>query len=303
MKHLLRLGFVVVILASACGGGHSPTPVPSPSPTPGPAQTLAQLKLDLIDAYGQLWYCDPDFYPLPRGEEIDHAKERWSEVTADAEAFAAIAVKQALDPGGAFTDEQKLAVYHEWKILNAIALDPVGNDRYRFDYLAEPAAAGGKGTRTGGTIGTDGRIAVDQQVVADEPICPICLARGMRIEAPGGAIAVQDVRIGDTVWTLDERGRRVLGTVLAIGSTDAPANHEVVRLVLIDGRSVTASPGHPLGDGRRMGDLAAGDSLAGSFVASADRLPYTADRTFDLVVSGPTGLYLIDGIALASTIR
>lgn len=305
MNRLLVLAFAVAILAAACGGGQTPTPTsrPSPSPTPGPAQTLAELKLDLIDAYGPLWYCDPDFYPLPRGEEIDQAKARWAEVTADAEAFAAITASLALDSKGPFTDAQKLAVYQQWKVLNAIALDPVGNDRYRFDYLAEPAAAGGMGTRTGGTIGVDGRITVDQQAPADEPICPICLARGMRIEAPGGSIAIEDVRIGDAIWTLDAAGARVPGTVLAIGSMPAPANHEVVHLVLADGRTVTASPGHPLADGRRLGDLAIGDAVDGSTVASLERLPYTGGRTFDLVVSGPTGTYLIDGIALASTIR
>jgi hypothetical protein len=98
-------------------------------------------------------------------------------------------------------------------------------------------------------------------------------------------------------------GRRIAGTVIAIGSTPAPAGHRVVRLELADGRSVLASPGHPLADGRLLGDLRAGDAVDGSRVLSADRIPYAGDDTYDLVASGPTGVYLAGGIPLGSTLR
>jgi hypothetical protein len=77
----------------------------------------------------------------------------------------------------------------------------------------------------------------------------------------------------------------------------------VVRLVLADGRSVTASPGHPLADGRPLGELRARDVVSGSVVLSADPIRYDGARTFDLVVSGLTGTYLVDGIPLGSTLQ
>ena len=276
--------------------------MPSPSPTPRPALTLAQLKLALIAAYGPLWYCDPDFYPLARGEEIDRARERWPEVVADTEAFAALLAKRGLTAGTAFTDAQKLDIYHEWKILNAIALGPIGDGSYRFDFLAEPKASAAEGTRTEGAIAATGKITIAQQAAAGQPICPICLARGTRIQTPSGGVPVELLRIGAAVWTLDTAGRVIPGTVLGLGSTSAPVNHHVVRLVLADGRSVTASPGHPLADGRLLGNLRPGDLVDGSRVVVANLVPYTGGETFDIVVSGPTGVYLVDGIALASTI-
>jgi hypothetical protein len=309
---LLLAGLVLVTLA-ACSGGASPSPTPGPSPTPepsaipgptpGPALSLAELKYALIDELGQLWYCDPDFWPIQRQDEIESARERWAEVVAETAAFEAITSRLNLDPDGDFTDGQKLDVYRVWKVLNAIALDPIGNDTWRFDYLAQPKAGVAEGTRTGGTIAADAEITIEQQAAAGEPMCPICLARGTLIDAPDGPLPVDGLRIGDPIWTLDESGQRVRGTVIAVGSTAAPAGHQVVRLVLADGRTVTASPGHPLADGRRLGDLRAGDAVDGSVVVSADLVAYDGGRTFDLVVGGPTGIYLVDGIPMGSTLR
>ena len=299
----ILLSTFVLVVAAACGSGSGGAPSPSPTPTPGPARSVAELKLALISTYGPLWYCDPDFYPIQRQDEIQSAKERWAEVTADGAAFKAIGDAAGIDPAGPFTDDQRLTLYRSWKVVQAIALDPIGNDTYRFDYLAQPKAGGAEGTRTAGTIRADGSIAVEQQAAATEPICPICLARGTLIETPNGGVAVEGLRIGDPVWTLDASGRRIEGTVIALGSTVAPVNHRVVHLNLADGRTVTASPGHPLADGRLLGDLRVGDALDGSVVASAVSIAYDGARTFDLVVSGPTGTYLVDGIPLGSTLR
>jgi hypothetical protein len=133
-------------------------------------------------------------------------------------------------------------------------------------------------------------------------MCPICLDRLTTIDTPAGPIAVDRLRLGDTVWTLDANGRRVAGTVIALGSTPAPAGHQVVRINLADGRSVTASPGHPLADGRTLADLVLGVVVDGAAVIGLERLAYEGGETFDLVVSGETGVYLAGGIPLASTI-
>ncbi|HEX5147583.1 MAG TPA: Hint domain-containing protein [Candidatus Limnocylindrales bacterium] len=301
-RRLLALVGLVAVVA-ACSGSSSPTPTPGPTATPGPALTLPELKLALIARFGRLWYCDPDFYPIARQDELLSARERWAEVVADTEAFAAITSLLGLDPGGSFDDAQTLDVYRTWKVLNAIGLDPIGNDTYRFDYLAEPAGGAAQGTRTAGTITAAGEVTIEQQAAAGEPICPICLARGTLIDAPGGPLPVEGLRNGDLVWTLDVHGARVRGTVVGIGSTPAPAGHRVVRLVLADGRTVSASPGHPLPDGRRLGELRAGDAVDGSVVVASKLVAYEAGWTFDLVVSGPTGIYLVDGIPMGTTLR
>ena len=75
----------------------------------------------------------------------------------------------------------------------------------------------------------------------------------------------------------------------------------LIRVVLADGRSVVASPGHPSSDGRRIGALTPGDLLDGSRVVTIDVLPYSGD-TWDLLPRSSTGTYWADGVLLGSTL-
>ena len=76
-----------------------------------------------------------------------------------------------------------------------------------------------------------------------------------------------------------------------------------MRVVLADGRMLSASAGHPLPDGRLLGSLALGERLDGAEVSSIERLPYSGPATYDLLPAGPTGWYWANGILLASTLR
>jgi len=295
---------VLAMVAAACGGS-SPTPGPTviPGPTGTPTLDAGQLRLLVMDRLGERWYCDPDEYPIARGTELERALERWDEIVAEGVAYKAVAAKLGIDIAVALTDAQKQAIYHVWKSAISIPMDPVGDGLYRFDYQAVPVAGNDMGLRTAGLIDATGKMTIEQQAFAGEPICPICLARGTSIDTPSGPVAVDTLRLGDEIWTRDATGIRVVGTVIAIGSTDAPAGHHVIRLTLADGRTVTASPGHPLADGRQLGALAIGDLVDGSPIVGLETLPYADGETFDLVASGATGGYYADGIPLDTTLR
>jgi hypothetical protein len=98
-------------------------------------------------------------------------------------------------------------------------------------------------------------------------------------------------------------GERVALPLIEIGNTPVPPTHRVVQLRLSDGRAVNVSPGHPTADGRRVGDLAAGDAYDGAVVSSAELIPYAGGATFDVLPAGPTGMYWANGVLLGSTIR
>jgi hypothetical protein len=131
--------------------------------------------------------------------------------------------------------------------------------------------------------------------------CPICLPGSARVATPDGDVPISTLTPGARVLTLDETGRRISATVQHVGSTLAGASHRVVRVELTDGRVVTGSPGHPRAGGGTLGDLREGDVLDGARVARVTRIPLDGERTWDILPSGPTGYYVIDGVVLRTS--
>jgi len=134
-------------------------------------------------------------------------------------------------------------------------------------------------------------------------ICPICLAGNTLIDTPSGLIPVKDLRTGRAVWTMDKTGRRVYGVITKTSRVSVPPTHQMVHLVLNDGRELFVSPGHPTIDGRAIGDLRPGDLYDGVFVINTERVPYDESATYDILPSGDTGFYWANGILIGSTLR
>lgn len=141
--------------------------------------------------------------------------------------------------------------------------------------------------------------------------CPICLAKNTLIDTPQGAVAVEDLQKGAPVWTVNTSGERVVGFVTLVSKTAVPSDHKMVQLVLKDGRTLIASPGHPTIDGRTVGDLAPGDNYDGSQVSSALRISYGERYTYDILPAlvypeqgrgSETGFYFANGILVDSTL-
>ena len=278
-----------------------PNPTASPSPTPSPAPgglTQAQLKYRLVDQFGRLLFCDPDYYPVARADEGALAHERLPDIQKDAPTFSAILAHTAIAGASSYTNDQELAIYRDWKMLNAIRLEQVNAGFHFLAVFGTPQQA----SRVDGTIDQRGSVTIASQTPSGQPPCPICLARGTRIATPSGDVAVEDLKVGDVVWT-QVNGARVARPLIEIGNTPVPASHRVVQLRLSDGRAVNVSPGHPTADGRRVGDLAAGDAYDGAVVVSADLVPYAGGATFDVLPAGATGTYWANGVLLGSTIH
>ena len=294
-RHLsVRLLVALALLVSACGGNVAASPTPAPSPLPQP-----ELKYRVMDAAGRIGFCDPDFYPVARADESEIAKTKIDEIRRDTDAYAAITRRVGTDV---------LAVYREWKALIALRLAASGaiwTFNYRSTGSPSPTASVAKanGTQIEGSVDTFGKVDISRRTDAGPLNCPICLARDTSISTPSGDVAVDQLRLGDTVWTLDAHGARIAAPLDAIGNTPVPSTHEVVRIVLGDGRTVLASPGHPTADGRQVGDLHAGDALDGARVVSAEREPYTGGFTFDVRPMGASRAYWANGVLLISTLR
>jgi Hint domain-containing protein len=302
---------VFALIALGCGGapsgtptppGPTPTPSPSPAPTPGGELVQAELRYLLLDQFGPISWCDPDFYPIQQQDEQLSADEHWPAIVADAEAFGAITAHLGLAPDPELMGAERLAVYRDWKLLNAVRLETIVGG-YAFDLITETDPGLGQGIHSVGTIDQHGSIELSLQEQSGLTVCPICLARGTVIATPNGDMPVEMLKVGDLVWTLDENGQRVAQPLLQVGSTPVPESHEVVHLVLADGREVWVSPGHPTADGRTLGQLRAGDTFDGALVVGGQLVIYEGGATFDVLPAGPRGVYWANGILLGSTLR
>jgi hypothetical protein len=281
--------------------GPSPTPVPAtPIPTlPLSSLSPTELKYRVLDQFPDFFFCDPDYYPIARADEMDLAKQRFSELQANREEFNVILDRNGLSGNTTFTDDQKLLIYREHKKLNAIFFELVGA---QYQFQIQTGTEGQQGSLISGAIVGDGSIEVLKQEQSF-PSCPICLAEGTLIDTPQGSIAVEDLRVGDFVWTVNESGERVAVTILRTSRVPVPASHQVVHVILNDGRELWASPGHPTADGRTLGDLKVNDLLDGARVISIERLAYDGTATYDLLSAGETGFYWANGILMGSTLK
>jgi len=295
-----QVSTIIAEAGTPATAGPFPTLAPPTSiPTlPAGALSPTELKYKLLEQFPDFFFCDPDFYPIAREEEPVLVQQRFPELQANQEEFQAILNHNGLAGVTTFTDEQKLLIYREHKKLNAIYFELVG-DKYQFQI--QTGAEGQQGSVLTGTIDGSGSVDVQKQEPAI-PTCPICLAKGTLIDTPRGPIPVENLRLGDSVWTVNGAGERVAATILRTSRVPVPATHQVVHVTLSDGRELWASPGHPTTDGKMLGDLAVNDRLDGALVINVERLHYAGTATYDLLPSGNTGFYWANGILIGSTL-
>jgi hypothetical protein len=94
----------------------------------------------------------------------------------------------------------------------------------------------------------------------------------------------------------------VVVPILRVGSTPV-MNHRVVRVELTGGKALEISAGHPTADGRTFADLLGGGQLDRDHaVVSAEVVPYTHARTYDILPSSSTGMYFAGGALIGSTL-
>jgi len=268
--------------------------------------SFPQLRYRLIERFGPLWFCDPDRHPVVNpGHERASAIQAFSNIRGDTPAFGEIAKHLNLDIAADFSEEQKLLVYQEYKKLQgAITLKPKGDGlsfevavRERPRYAPPP-----NGSKITGLIDAQGQVTIFDKTPVNLG-CPMCLGRGTRIDTPNGQVAVEELKPGMMVWTLDLSKRKIPAPILLVTAIRVPAGHPMIHIWLNDGRQLRVSPGHPTADGREVNVLRQGTRYDAGTVAIAAPEKYEDSETFDLLPAGDTGFYWANGILLGSTLR
>ena len=285
-KGFINILLIVVIVALASAGVYFvatrqapptpiPTPTPSPSPTPTPTPTPSPTPKP-----------SPTPAPVPSGEKIirkvgekesSFLIQKINPNNVEGLWFQAYPIERPNDPGTPKT------LY-------------IGDDiGYTCEGVSEKLLS----------INFSGQTITFNKVVGQPPYggCPKCLAGNSLIDTPSGLVLVKDLQVGMSVWTTDKTGQRVSGVITKTSKVPVPLTHQMVHLVLNDGRELFVSPGHPTTDGRTVGDLILDDLYDGASVVSIERVSYSDGATYDLLPSGETGFYWANGVLLGSTLR
>jgi hypothetical protein len=284
---------ILIIILSGCAPSTT-------TPTISPVQySVYELEYRLDADFGGVFWCDPHFWPIVREDaERAEAMAQFPSIKANEAEFAAILKHLPLTIKEQYTDEEKLLVFRQHKLLTmAMEVTPSGS-LYQFTLRIGE----GQGERIEGTISPTGEIKISKR----EPsinTCPICLAKGTLIATPGGPIPVEKITVGMIVWTIDKTGRRIPANVITTTMTPVPAGFQLVRTTLDDGRTVTASPGHPAADGKPLGEFHTGEPLDGGRIVAVEMVTYNGTATYDLLPAGGTGIYYADRIILKSTLK
>jgi hypothetical protein len=273
------------------------TTIPPASTTTAVTYTVPDLEYRLFAQFDVFW-CDPDFYPVARpGSELGYAIAQFPTIQANKDEFNAILKYLSLDHKTSYSDDEKLLIYRQHKKLTYGAqITPSGNI-----YSFSLRVGEGQGWRYEGTITSAGDITITSKVVSFNT-CPICLTKGTMIDTPSGPVPVEQLRQGMPVWTIDSAGNRVAMPIILTAATPVPSSFMVVKIILEDGRTVSASPGHPSAAEKAIGDYKVGDILDGSLVVATGLVTYSEGSTYDILPDGGTGLYWANGILLLSTV-
>ena len=214
--------------------------------------------------------------------------------------FSAILAHLNLPDKTDYTDNEKLLIYREHKKLTDAVQMTAADGGYNFDLRVGQGQGQVAHSRYHQNIRRNYR---KRARVSSFNTCPICLVKGTLIDTPQGQIPVEQLSKGMIVWTMDDSGNRIAKEIVATASTIVPASFQVIRIELSDGRTVTASPGHPTAEGKAIADYQAGDELDGAWIIAVDYITYEGGMTYDILPDGTTGFYWANGILLGSTLK
>jgi hypothetical protein len=305
IKSIILVLTMIFLISGSCSIPTT-TPATTASPTstltttPSPTTTYNQYQLEyrLLAAYPDIFWCDPDIYPVAQeGQEQANAIEQFPSIMANASEFSAILEHLALPHKADYTDADKLDIYREHKLLTRAAMITASGDIYNFNLRTGE----NPGWYVEGTITSRGQIRELKRETSFNT-CPICLTKGTLIDTPNGELPVEEIKPGMIVWTKDKTGGCIAAPVIKISNTQVSPSFQVIKLTLNDGRWVMASPGHPAPDMRCLGDYHVGDRLDGGLVVSIESLNCPDKATYDILPGGETGLYRANGILLMTTL-
>ena len=134
------------------------------------------------------------------------------------------------------------------------------------------------------------------------PFCR-CLPSDTDISTEQGELFINQLEIGDSVFTKNLAGQVILSPILRMSKVPTKEDHKVLSIGLADGRKISATPEHPDQWGTPLKSLQIGDILDGSKIVYKQIHLYEGSFTWDILPGGETGVYLANGVWMGSTLK
>ncbi len=128
----------------------------------------------------------------------------------------------------------------------------------------------------------------------------VCASPDTPIATPQGEIAMAQLEMGDLVFSLHHG--QVEAVPIRTTNRTPVDHHQVLQIVLANGKVLEISAGHPTADGRSFAHLQPGDWLDCVEVRSVRAIPYSHPYTYDILPDSDTGTYFAAGVLIGSTL-
>jgi hypothetical protein len=129
----------------------------------------------------------------------------------------------------------------------------------------------------------------------------VCAAAWSPVATPNGPRRIDDLRVGDLVYTVDH-GERVVAPIARVNRRPV-SHHALVRATLANGGVVEMSGGHPTANGGRFDALSSGERLGAAAIMSLETVPYDEPFTYDILPASDTGTYFVGDALVGSTLH
>ena len=130
-----------------------------------------------------------------------------------------------------------------------------------------------------------------------------CLPSFTFISTPKGPVLISLLVKGDSVYSMNARGEKIIVPLIAVNKTAVEPNHRMLNIELADGRKLQVTPDHPAAaDYFSLTQYETGTVLDKSTVTQKYFTELNNAFTYDILPGGDTGYYWANDILIGSTL-
>ncbi len=142
-----------------------------------------------------------------------------------------------------------------------------------------------------------------------------CMPNTARILTSQGEKQIDNIQIGDSVYTFNNIDGKFLAPIIQVNKILVQKDYIMTKITLEDGRSIQASPKHPIPIERDyatssknqyeellFSEIKIGDHIDRTRVVFIEFVNYNGGFTYDILPAGESGYYWADGILVGSTL-